>query len=225
MIKLGHRGARGHEPENTLRSFKKAMELGANMIEFDVHVCSSGEVVVIHDEELERTTNGKGKVAEKTLIELKELDAGKGEKIPTLEEILDFIDRKCRLDIELKGKGTPKPVADILEKSLEQGWKPGDFLVTSFEHETLLKPFHDECPKIPIGLLFRKIPEDFADKALAMDAELVALYHKNVTPETIKKAHSKGLKVIVWTVNEKEDMDKLKRWGADGIGSDFPDRL
>ena len=115
IIKVGHRGAMGYEPENTLRSFKKALELGVDMIEFDVYVCKSGELVVIQDDTLERTTNGKGLVIEKTLAELKELDAGKEEKIPTLEEIMDLADKKVKINVELKGNNTAEPVSDMIE--------------------------------------------------------------------------------------------------------------
>ena len=148
IIKVGHRGAMGYEPENTLRSFKKALELGVDMIEFDVYVCKSGELVVIQDDTLERTTNGKGLVIEKTLAELKELDAGKEEKIPTLEEIMDLADKKVKINIELKGDNTAKPVLNMIEKYVdEKGWKYDDFLVSSFNHNEL-KKFKELNPKI-----------------------------------------------------------------------------
>ena len=95
MIIIGHRGAMGYEPENTLRSFQKALDLGVDMIEFDVHLCKSGELVVFHDEKVNRTTNGQGYIAQKSLEKLKELDAGQGEKIPTLEEVLDLVKGKA----------------------------------------------------------------------------------------------------------------------------------
>ncbi len=120
MLKIGHRGAMGYAPENTLGSFAKALELGVDGIELDVHVCKSGEVVVIHDERVDRTTNGKGQVKEMTLKELKELDAGKGERIPTLEEVLDFVDRRAFIDIELKAEGIGNSVADIVRKYIQE---------------------------------------------------------------------------------------------------------
>ena len=116
MIRIGHRGAMGYEPENTLRSFKKALALKVDMIEFDVYVCKTGEVVVIHDDKVDRTTNGKGYVVQKTLQELTSLDAGKGEKIPLLEEALDCINKKVQVNIELKGEGTAEPVYKIIQK-------------------------------------------------------------------------------------------------------------
>ena len=106
LLKISHRGACGYEPENTLASFKKAIEINADMIELDVHVCKTGEVVVIHDEKVNRTTNGKGYVSQKNLESLKKLDAGKGKKIPTLIEVLDLVNKRVKVNIELKGKKT-----------------------------------------------------------------------------------------------------------------------
>jgi glycerophosphoryl diester phosphodiesterase len=226
MLKVGHRGARGYEPENTLRSFKKAIKLGADMIELDVHTCKSGEVVVIHDEDVDRTTNGRGRVADKTLAELKELDAGKGEKIPTLEEVLDLFEGKIKHHIELKGKNCATCVADTIDRYVKtKGLKRSELLVISFEHDTLLKQFREASPETPIGLLFRRVPDDFAERAVAMGAEFVALFHKKTTKEIVEVAHNRGLKVIVWTVNEPKEISRAKELGVDGITSDYPDRL
>jgi len=104
FLKIGHRGAMGYEPENTLRSFKKALDLKVDMIELDVYVCKSDELIVIHDDKVDRTTNGQGYVVNKTFEELRTLDAGKNEKIPTLSEVLNLVNRKAKLNIELKGK-------------------------------------------------------------------------------------------------------------------------
>jgi glycerophosphoryl diester phosphodiesterase len=125
FFRIGHRGAAGHAPENTIKSFLKAVELGCDMTELDVHVCGSGEVVVFHDEEVFRTTNGNGFVSQMTLEQLRALDAGEGEKIPTLEEVLTALKGRIQLNIELKGKGTPVPVHRIVENS---GWSPDNLL-------------------------------------------------------------------------------------------------
>jgi len=103
VVNVGHRGAAGHEPENTLRGFRRAMELGADMVELDVQICSSGEMVVIHDDTVDRTTNGTGAVDELTFEELRRLDAGGGERIPTLDEVIDVADREIGVNVELKG--------------------------------------------------------------------------------------------------------------------------
>ena len=225
IIKVGHRGAMGYEPENTLRSFKKALELGVDMIEFDVYVCKSGELVVIHDDTLERTTNGKGLVIEKTLAELKELDAGKEEKIPTLEEIMDLADKKVKINIELKGDNTAKPVLNMIEKYVdEKGWKYDDFLVSSFNHNEL-KKFKELNPKIKTGILFEEIPDNFMDFTEKADAYSINIPIKYATHEFVKNAHSHGLKVYVWSANEAEEMQKAKSLNVDYICSNFPDKI
>ena len=132
--RIGHRGAAGHAPENTQASFRKAIELGCDMTELDVHVCASGDVVVIHDETLDRTTNGKGNVSDHTLTELKQLDAGKGEQIPLLQEVLELLKDRIMLNIELKGLGTAEPVYKIVKKT---GWSNQDLTVTSFNRDML----------------------------------------------------------------------------------------
>ena len=121
VLRIGHRGAAGHAPENTLLSLNKAMELGCDMTEIDVHICASGEVVVIHDDVVDRTTDGTGAVSELSLDELKSLDAGKGEKISTLNKVLSSLKGRISLNIEFKGEGTPEPVFGIVKDS---GWAP-----------------------------------------------------------------------------------------------------
>ena len=114
MLKVGHRGARAYEPENTLRSFKRAIELGVNAVELDIRRTKDGEVVVIHDAKVDKTKNGKGLVSELTLEEIKQLVTEKGERIPTLEEALDFLDKKVKILIELKETGFEKKVLDLI---------------------------------------------------------------------------------------------------------------
>ncbi|MEM2375782.1 MAG: glycerophosphodiester phosphodiesterase family protein, partial [Candidatus Bathyarchaeia archaeon] len=115
-LRVGHRGAKAYEPENTLRSFMKALELGVNAIEFDVRRTRDGELVVIHDAEVDRTTDGKGLVSELTLREIKALSTEKGERIPTLEEALDFLDRKVKILIELKEVGIEEKVLEAVKR-------------------------------------------------------------------------------------------------------------
>ncbi len=225
FIRIGHRGAAGYEPENTLKSFAKALELKCGAVEFDVYLAASGELVVIHDDTLERTTNGEGEVNEKSLKELKALDAGDGEKIPTLEEVLDLINRKVLVNIELKGAGVLKPVAKVIETYVtERGWSYDDFIVSSFNHLDLWQ-FRELLPKVRTGALVV-----LAAPGLCGFAEELKSYSINfpsgcVTRELVEEAHQKGLKVFVYTVNEPEEINKIKAMGVDGIFSDFPDRL
>ncbi len=138
ILKIGHRGACAYAPENTLASFAKALELGVDMVELDVFCCRSGELVVIHDESVDRTTNGKGLVAEMDYDALCRLDAGCGEKIPLLSEVFDLVDRRTKINIELKGEAVASSVVILIEKYVrEKGWHYDDFLVSSFDHSQL----------------------------------------------------------------------------------------
>jgi glycerophosphoryl diester phosphodiesterase len=131
---FGHRGARGHAPENTVCSVRKALELGADGVEVDVHF-ADGQLVVIHDDTLERTTNGQGRVAKKSFIYLRSLDAGSGERIPMLADIFNAVNRRAVINVELKGPHTAAPVAALIAEYVSRhGWSYDDFLVSSFDH-------------------------------------------------------------------------------------------
>src|SRR3990172_151413 len=121
ILRVGHRGAGGYAPENTLASFRKALELKVDMFELDVRLCRSGEVVVLHDETVDRTTDGSGAAGDLSFSQLKKLEAGRGEKIPTLEEVLELAAGKCGVNIELKGENTEQPVAGIIARSVAAG--------------------------------------------------------------------------------------------------------
>ncbi|HIG94968.1 MAG TPA: glycerophosphodiester phosphodiesterase [Nanoarchaeota archaeon] len=224
-MKIGHRGAMGYAPENTLKSFKKALELNVDAVELDIYVCKSGELVVIHDDKVNRTTNGKGYVVEKTFEELSTLDAGEGEKIPKLSEVLDLIDRKVKVNIELKGVKTAKPVHELIEKYVKnKGWEYDDFLISSFNHYEL-KKFRKLNPKIKIGALISGIPIGFSKFAKMLNVDSVNLCFEFINQEFVDDAHNRNLKVYVWTVNDSDDIERMKTFGVDGIFSNFPDRL
>ncbi len=225
MLKIGHRGARGYAPENTLLSFRKALELGVDAVELDVYCCKSGETVVIHDDRVDRTTNGKGCVWEKTFGELRQLDAGEGEKIPSLEEVLDLINRKVLINIELKGEGAARSVAKIIKRYiLEKNWKNENFLISSFNYHELVR-FHKLLLSVRLGALITGIPIDYAKFGEDLKAYSVNLSREFVNQAFVDDAHRRGLKAFVWTVNEPEDIKRIKSLGVDGIFSDFPDRL
>jgi len=225
MLKIGHRGAMGYAPENTLTSFAKALELGVDGIELDVHVCKSGEVVVIHDARVDRTTNGKGRVIDLTLDELRQLDAGDGQRIPTLPEVLDWVNRRAIIDIELKAEGIARSVSEVVRHYLqEQEWGKNGFMISSFDHHEL-KRCHDLIPEIPFGPLISAKPLDYALLAQAMDAEAIMPSFEFLDREFVRDAHQRGLKVFTWTVNRSEDIKKMMGIGVDGIISNYPDRL
>ena len=225
IMKIGHRGAMGYEPENTIRSFKRAIRLAADMIELDVHCSKDGRIVVMHDEKVDRTTNGRGYVAKKTLAELKKLDAGQGEKIPTLPEVLDVIRHRVKMNIELKGKRTARPVAEVLHHYIrERGWRPDDFLISSFNWEELGK-FHRIYPEIPVGVLGGKNMFRAIEFAKQLGAFAIHLQRGKVTRRVVTKIHRLGMRVFSWTVNTAAEIKKIKNLGVDGIYSDYPDRL
>ena len=225
ILKIGHRGAMGYEPENTLLSFKKAIDFGADAIELDVYVCKTGQLVVIHDDKVDRTTSGKGYVIEKSFDELKILDAGKRQKIPKLEEVLDLVANKIIVNIELKGADTAKPVAEVIKKYLqEKNWNAENFIVSSFNHIEL-KEFKKIMPNIKIGALIVGIPENYSEFAEKLGTYCVNLSIEFINQEFVDDAHKRNLKVFVYTVNDLDDINKMKLLGVDGIFSNFPDRI
>lgn len=246
---IGHRGACGYEPENSLISFQRAVDMGLSMIELDVHVCATGELVVIHDDTVDRTTNGRGKVMDMTFDQLRNLTIAGQHQIPTLEEVIDLLDRKVSLNIELKGLGTAVAVAELLKKYLKRGWKVSDFVVSSFDHPQI-DIFHQILPEVKIGVLFHTtakdklrtwlkgwVPDTVLNYMLSRDpdnlVQVAQLYHANfigvgvnaVTSEIVSTAHQAGYPIFVWTVNNKKVADELRAMKVDGVFSDYPDKV
>lgn len=225
IVKIGHRGVRGYAPENTLCSFKKALDFDIDMVELDVAVCRTGEVMTMHDYRIDSTTNGKGYIQEKTFQELRLLDAGGGEKIPTLQEVLDVIDKKIQVNIELKGEGAAKPVYDIIDTYItKKGWQKDDFLISSFNHYELLA-FNTLAPGIKIGAIIAGIPIGYAECAKKVNAYSLHPSKEFINQALVDDAHRREMKVFVYTVNEPDDIERVKSLGVDGIFSDYPDRL
>jgi len=221
VLRIGHRGAKGHAPENTLKSFGKAVELGCDMTELDVHLCGSGELVVIHDEKVDRTTDGTGAVANHTLRELKRLDAGQGERIPTLEEVLTLLKGRIMLNIELKGLGTAEPVHDLVQTS---GWKKDNLLITSFNWD-MLSLYRAVDPDARLGPLTYGNLRDAMRFAETVGAYSINPYYGHINAEYVKEAHTKGFKVYPWTVNNTEYIAQVIKLDVDGVIRDYPDRL
>lgn len=221
---FGHRGACGHEPENTIRSVRRALELGADGVEVDVHL-ADGQLMVIHDDTLERTTNGCGRVVEKSFAYLRSLNAGLGERIPTLAEIFDAVNRRAIVNIELKGPHTAAPVAALIADYVNQrGWHYEDFLVSSFNHAQLDELKHLR-PEIRVGVLVTKTPRDLARFVEVSGAWSLHASQRCVTSKLVADAHRNGLKLFVFTVNEPKDIARMKTLGVDGVFSDFPERI
>jgi glycerophosphoryl diester phosphodiesterase len=223
MIVIGHRGAKGYEAENTLRSFELAIEMGVEMVEFDVHALNSGETVVIHDHRTERTTNGHGYVQDMSFEGLRKLKTKNGESVPTLEEVLDLVDRRCKVFIELKNESAARPVARILEKYCTQkGWDPGSFIVLSFNH-VVLQEFKELAPHIAIGSSMAAIPLTYAQFAQDIGAKYIVACDVLITKAYVADAHRRGISIYAYTVNEVDELNRLKKLGVDGVFSDYPD--
>jgi len=225
MLKISHRGAGDYEPENTLKSFSKALELKVDMIELDVQLCKTGELVVMHDIRVDRTTNSKGYVGMLSFDELRKLDAGKGEKIPLLTEVLDLVDRKAKLNIELKGPGTAEAVCKIINEYVkDKGWEYDDFIVSCFDHYALGK-VKQIIPELRISALLAGCPIGFCEFAEKIKAWAVQLHIRTITPEYVEDAHKRGLKVIAWDADHPDDINLMKQMKVDGIISNYPDKI
>ncbi len=222
---IGHRGAAGYAPENTIASFEKAIELGVQMIEFDVRLCKTGQLVVIHDETVDRTTNGEGLVSDMTIDELKELDAGDGQSIPTLQEVLDVIDRRIWVNIELKGDHTAEPVADVIKKYIsKKGWRHEDFLVTSFNHY-IVSDFKIACPDVPTGAISIATYLDYGSYLQRLGVQVAVIFVDSAIDKIISDIRARGVEVVIFTVNDQACISRMLRLGVNGIISDYPDRV
>jgi glycerophosphoryl diester phosphodiesterase len=219
MLRIGHRGARAYAPENTLTSFKKALGIGVDAIELDVRKTKDNQLVVIHDDNVKRTTNGDGLVCELTLKDIKGFSAEGGEKIPTLEEALDFLDKKVKVLVELKEEGIEKQVLSVIhERDLEK-----NVVITSFS-ETALKEVRELNDKVETGLIYAKHKNPIK-AALDLKANYLVAIYRFVHTANVEKAHENGLKVVVWTINNPEEVEAYIKKGVDGIASDKPDIL
>ncbi|MGA3112750.1 MAG: glycerophosphodiester phosphodiesterase family protein [Candidatus Bathyarchaeia archaeon] len=219
MLRIGHRGARAYAPENTFTSFKKALEIGVDAIELDVRKTKDNQLVVIHDDDVKRTTDGEGLVCELTLKEIKGFSAEGGEKIPTFEEALDFLDKKVKVFVELKEEGLEKQVLlAVHERGLEK-----NVVITSFI-EDVLKKVREMDDKVETGLIYAKHKNPLK-AALDLKANYLVALYRFVHTANVEKAHENGLKVVVWTINNPEEVEEYAKKGVDGIASDKPDIL
>lgn len=218
---IGHRGAKGYRPENTLSSFEHAITLGCDWIELDVYL-HEGELIVIHDDKVDRTTSGQGHLDDYSLEALRSLDAGDGQQIPTLQEVINLVDGRCGINVELKGVGTAEPASALLQTCCERGpWRYGQFLMSSFRHKELAL----SDPAFHRGALFGRLPDDLWDRAAALNPWSVNFEVTVVTQALVDEAHERGYRVLVYTVNDEADIKRMLNLGVDGMFCDYPDRL
>lgn len=223
MLCIGHRGAMGYAPENTLESIEKALELQTPWVEVDVFFVD-GHLIVFHDDRLERTTNGTGYLFDKTFSYLRALDAGCGQQIPTLEEVLDLISGRAGINIEIKDPEATAPIIKLIQKNIDRHWDQSQFMVSSFFHHEIkkIKALDD---RILTGALIAGVPVRYAAFAHELGAYSVNQSREFVNGEFIRDAHRWGLKVFVYTVDLPEDMERMQQMGVDGLFSNYPDRV
>jgi glycerophosphoryl diester phosphodiesterase len=215
MLIIGHRGAQAEEPENTLRSVRKGSEC-ADFVEVDIRLSHEGVPVVIHDAKLDRTTSGTGRVNDHTLKELRVLDAGQGETIPTLSEILALVKGRCGIFIEIKEPGSEPAVCSLLEKNPVE-----NVFIVSF-HEESLKAVKKLLPRIKTGYIFSEPNNNPVSKAAELKADVIIPRLDRLSEDLIESAHRHRIIVIPWTPNTPQQIRKAMRLGADGIITDNP---
>lgn len=218
---IAHRGASGEYPENTLLAFTQALQQGADAIELDVFAVEN-TLIVIHDAKLERTTNGQGSIYQHSLAELARIDAGRGEQIPSLWQVLQLVQGKCWLNIELKGANTLQPLLKLLDRAqTELAFDLSTLLISSFNHQ-LLAALKTARPAIRIGALTACIPLHYAAFASELAAEAVHCDVGFIDESMVKDAKTRGLKVYVYTVDTAAELQQMLQLGVDGIFTNYP---
>ena len=225
VLVIGHRGARGHVAENTLASIEKAMELGVDGVEIDVFRCATGELVVFHDKTLEKLTDGVGYIEQMTLDSIKQFRVLGKEPIPTLNEVMDLIDGKIQLNIELKGTQTAILTSELLVLYFkESNWKPEDIFISSFDWNEL-DVFYEVNKEVAIAVLTEDDPLDAIPIGQRLSAFAINPNFKSLTQKNIKKIQDAGFKVYPWTINEPADIKKMIEIGVDAVITDYPERI
>jgi glycerophosphoryl diester phosphodiesterase len=206
-----------------MRSFIRALELGATWIECDVRAVGD-ELVLFHDRTLGRLTGLEGNLSDLDLLTLRTLKVQGSEPIPLLSELIQLTRNRANLQLELKGRGSGELTGRYLTRLLQEGWRPDSFLVSSFDHEELVA-CKKIAPSIPIGILLYGYPINTPEIARSIGAHSVHLNLEMITPKRVSILHQFGFKVFVYTVNEPRDIQAMRAVGVDGVFSDFPDRV
>ncbi|MFF4082794.1 glycerophosphodiester phosphodiesterase [Streptomyces sp. NPDC001777] len=216
FLTIGHRGVMGVEPENTLRSFVRAERAGMDAIELDLHLSKDGALAVMHDAEVDRTTDGTGPIALKTLAELRALDAGRGERVPVFEEVLDAV--RSPLQAEIKDADAARVLAGVmLRRGLVERVE-----VSSF-HDGAVAEIARLVPGVRTVLIASRWDGDVVERAKAVGAATLALNIRRLTLEVVERAHAEGLKVIGWVVNTRDHLRLARALRLDGATTDYPE--
>ncbi|NJP67150.1 glycerophosphodiester phosphodiesterase [Streptomyces spiramenti] len=216
LLTVGHRGLMGVEPENTLRSFRRAEKEGVDVVELDIHLSADGHLVVMHDTTVDRTTDGSGRVAELTLAELRRLDAGLGEGVPLFEEVMTTVSSPVQAEIK------DVAAARVLAASITRNGIADRVRVISF-HDAALRETRTLLPDIPIALVTGESTPSAARRAVALGADMVSCEFPRLTPEVVGECHAAGLEVISWTVNTAAELARARELALDGVVTDEPE--
>ncbi|HEU4502116.1 MAG TPA: glycerophosphodiester phosphodiesterase family protein [Nitrospira sp.] len=220
ILKIGHRGAAGHAPENTLAAIRKGIALGVDFVEIDVRCTADGVLVVLHDATVNRTTNGKGPIERLSLRDVRALDAGNGEYIPTLEEVLGVLAGQTGLMVELKIKGVAKKTVEVVQAA--QFNKP--VIYASFLHEEL-GIIRSIDAQASVMLLFGRLPRAPVVHAMKYSPSHVGLRHDTISRRLVKAFHDEDMLVCVYTADRIRDIERAWSAGVDGIISNVPERV
>jgi glycerophosphoryl diester phosphodiesterase len=216
FLTIGHRGVMGVEPENTLRSFVAAQHAGLDLIELDLHLSKDGALVVMHDADVDRTTDGRGPIADKTLAELRALDAGRGERVPVFEEVLDAVSKP--LQAEIKDVAAARALADVmLRRDLVSRVE-----VISF-HDAAIAEIARLVPGVRTALVASRYGTDVVERATAVGATSLVLNIRRLTQEIVERARKADLRIIGWVVNTQDDLRLVRALGLDGATTDYPE--
>jgi glycerophosphoryl diester phosphodiesterase len=231
----GHRGAKGHAPENTLAGLRKGVALGARWIEFDVKLTADNELVLFHDDTLNRTTDGKGPVARTALAEIRKLDAGRwfspdftGEPVPTLAEAMDYLAANgVGANVEVKASpGREAETGAAIARALAGRWFGGPFpmLICSFSADSLAAA-RQAAPQIPRGFLTLKFTKDWAARMLELECATFHVLDRRWTEARVRAVREAGYRALAYTVNDPARARELLSWGVESIITDYPDRI
>lgn len=220
---IAHRGASGHDPGNTVPAIRKALELGARAIELDIHYIHN-KLLVTHDTLIHDPVKGTFDITQCSFETIRTLDAGKGHTIPTLEEVLNVVNASAYVNLELKGRGTARPVCDLISRFInEKHWPEDYFILSSFDIQEL-ETARSINPDISLGLLIDRRDIDFVRLAARVRARFIGAALSITDPELIQTAHDNDLRVLVFTVNGRANIGRIKSMGADGVFTDFPEQ-
>ncbi|MGW3683399.1 glycerophosphodiester phosphodiesterase [Streptomyces prasinus] len=216
FLTIGHRGVMGVEPENTLRSFVAAQEAGLDVIELDLHLSKDGALVVMHDTDLDRTTDGTGPIADRTVAELRALDAGRGEHVPVFEEVLDAV--HAPLQAEIKDVQAARALAEVMN-----GRNLADRVEVSSFHDDALAEIARLVPRVRTALVASRYTPEIVERAAGVGASTVCLNIRRLTLEIVEQARKADLRIIGWVVNTQDHLRLVRALGLDGATTDYPE--